>query len=614
MLENKGNDGETSWLDACPGARRVAYPVVLIVAVTVGWAAVTACAGSLGVPLAVAALALLLALHSSLQHEVIHGHPTGVRAIDEALVFPAFGLLVPYGRFRDQHLAHHHDPLLTDPYDDPESNYLDPAVWLRLPRPVRALLAANNTLLGRMAIGPFVGTFVLWRDDWRAFRAGNRGVGRAWVLHGLALVPVAAWLGLAGTMPLLAYLLGCWGGLAILRIRTFLEHQAHARAAARSVIIEDRGPLAFLFLNNNFHAVHHAHPRLPWYRLPGEYARRREHFLRKNGGYRYRSYGAVFARHLFRRKDPVAHPIWAPRRVSGVAALPMYDWPEIAGATDALWAAIRGRLRAEGVAAPERLTRGRGLAEVWTDPGLVLGQTCGLPLVERLGGRVAVVGALDYGLPGCAPGWYRSVVVARRDEGRARARGVPRRDAGGQRDRIRSRGGGRSSTMRRRWPRAGASSGAVVVTGAHADSVRAVAAGTADLAAIDMVSWRTGAALPAGGGAAGMPVPHRSDAGAAADRGGGERRRAAPPGDRGGGAGARCRRARGARGPRLRRARRRGLGDRRGAARGGAGPASRRRLNQIFTKAGAGSGRGAPRAGHRRMRGARRWTLPATSP
>ena len=62
------------------------------------------------------------------------------------------------------------------------------------------------------------------------------------------------------------------------------------------MIIEDRGPLALLFLNNNLHAVHHAHPRLPWYRLPGEYARRRDEFLRRNGGYRYGSYaGGVLA-------------------------------------------------------------------------------------------------------------------------------------------------------------------------------------------------------------------------------------------------------------------------------------------------------------------------------
>ena len=116
-----------------------------------------------------------------------------------------------------------------------------------------------------------------------------------------------------GTVPFWAYFAACWLALSILRVRTFLEHRAHEKTGARSVIIEDRGPLALLFLNNNLHAVHHAHPRLPWYRLPGEYARRRDEFLRRNGGYRYGSYAEVFSRHFLHRKDPVAHPIWTPR-------------------------------------------------------------------------------------------------------------------------------------------------------------------------------------------------------------------------------------------------------------------------------------------------------------
>ena len=95
-------------------------------------------------------------------------------------MFPALGLLLPYERFRDLHLAHHYDPLLTDPHDDPETNYLDPAVWARLRRPVRAVLAANNTLLGRMLIGPFLGMVCLWRRRPRAAsRAGDRRVARA---------------------------------------------------------------------------------------------------------------------------------------------------------------------------------------------------------------------------------------------------------------------------------------------------------------------------------------------------------------------------------------------------------------------------------------------------
>lgn len=299
----------------------VEWPTLgLMIVVTAGWGVVTAGAAALGPWVAVPLLALILALHSSLQHEAIHGHPTPWPRLNDALVFLPLGLVVPYERFKASHLAHHHDPLLTDPYDDPESNYLDPAVWGRLPRPVRAVLAANNTLLGRMVLGPFISTWVLWRDDLRAIRAGDRAVARAWALHAAGLVPVVLWLGSVGTLPAGAYLLAGWGGLAILKIRTFLEHQAHERAAARSVVIEDRGPLAFLFLNNNFHAVHHAHPRLPWYRLPAEYARRRETFLRRNGGYRYRSYGEVLRLHLFHRKDPVAHPIWTAPRERATAA------------------------------------------------------------------------------------------------------------------------------------------------------------------------------------------------------------------------------------------------------------------------------------------------------
>jgi fatty acid desaturase len=224
---------------------------------------------------------------------------------------------VPYERFRDTHLAHHRDERLTDPYDDPESNYLDPAVWARLSPAARALLRANNTLLGRMTIGPAIGLGRFWVEDARLIAAGDRAVARAWALHAAGLVPVALFLVYAGTMPLWAYLVAAYLANSVLRIRTFLEHQAHEKAAGRSVIIEDRGPLAFLFLNNNFHAVHHAHPRTPWYRLPALYAARRERFLARNRGYRFASYAEVFRRYFLATKDPVAHPLFAPRGGTG---------------------------------------------------------------------------------------------------------------------------------------------------------------------------------------------------------------------------------------------------------------------------------------------------------
>lgn len=260
-------------------------------------------------PLAVIALALLIALHSSLTHEAIHGHPFRSDALNSMLMFPALSLCIPYLRFRDMHLAHHQDEHLTDPYDDPESNYLDPAVWGRLARPAQVLLRLNNTLLGRLVLGPVIGQVTWMADDMRAIFRGDRAVLIGWLAH-LPALAFVLWLVALSPLPLPAYLLAAYLGLSLLKIRTFLEHRAHEAARARTVIIEDRGPLAFLFLNNNLHVVHHMHPKVPWYRLPALYRANRDHYLRRNEGYRYASYGEVFRRYFTRAKDPVPHPLW----------------------------------------------------------------------------------------------------------------------------------------------------------------------------------------------------------------------------------------------------------------------------------------------------------------
>jgi fatty acid desaturase len=289
----------------------VEWPTLLLLAATYAlWALGTTFASGWFLPLGILLTAVAIAQFSSLQHEVLHGHPFRNCLLNEALVFPALSLVVPYERFRDLHLAHHHDPALTDPYDDPESNFQDPAVWARTSAPLKALLRLNNTLLGRMVLGPAIGTVSLIRSDWRAARAGDRAVGRAWALNAVGVLLVLGWLLALGQMPVWAYVVAAYLGFSLLKIRTFLEHRAHEAARARTVIIEDRGPLALLFLNNNLHVVHHMHPGVPWYRLPATYRANREHYLRRNEGYLYRSYGEVIARYLFTAKDPVPHPLY----------------------------------------------------------------------------------------------------------------------------------------------------------------------------------------------------------------------------------------------------------------------------------------------------------------
>lgn len=289
---------------------RVEWPtVLLIVACNSAWALALFVLPGLSVALALGVAALAIALQSSLQHEVTHGHPFARRWIGEVMVFPSLNLAIPFVRFRDTHLAHHTDSNLTDPYDDPESNYLDPAVWDGLPRILRAVLVANNTLIGRLVLGPAVSQVAFMRGDWRMIRGGDRGLLAVWAAHAAAVAGILAAVTVS-PMPLWAYLVACYIALALLKIRTFLEHQAHERTRGRTVIIEDRGPLAFLFLNNNLHVVHHMHPKLPWYRLPAAYFANREKYLARNDGYLYRSYGEVFRRYLLRPKDPVAHPLW----------------------------------------------------------------------------------------------------------------------------------------------------------------------------------------------------------------------------------------------------------------------------------------------------------------
>ncbi|HSG95671.1 MAG TPA: fatty acid desaturase, partial [Afifellaceae bacterium] len=224
-----------------------------------GWAAALTMAGSFPAFFWAPILIVAITWHSSLQHEALHGHPFVSPLANEALVFPALGLFVPYRRFRTLHLSHHRDPNLTDPYDDPESFYLDPARWQNMAWPLQRLLAVNNTLAGRLVLGPAIVLAVFWHRDAAAIAKADRRVTAAWLIHLAALAPVITVIVLSA-VPFWACAACAYAGMGLLMLRTFLEHQAHCLARCRTVVIEDRGPLALLFLNNNFHVVHHVHP------------------------------------------------------------------------------------------------------------------------------------------------------------------------------------------------------------------------------------------------------------------------------------------------------------------------------------------------------------------
>lgn len=289
----------------------VEWPTLLVMSatyLTLGFA--TTWLSHISLPVAIFVAGIAIAQFSSLQHEVLHGHPFRNRLLSEATVFLGVTVFIPYIRFKDTHLAHHHDPILTDPYDDPESNFLDPKIWTSLPKIGQSLLKANNTLLGRILIGPAVSIWAFAGADMRAILGGNRHVLLAWTLHAVGVAMVFGWLWAMHGMPVWAYLIAAYFGFGLLKIRTFLEHRAHDLARARSVVIADKGFFALLFLNNNFHSVHHCQPGLAWYRLPGLFAQNRDQYLARNEGYFYATYTDVFRQYLFRAKDTVPHPLW----------------------------------------------------------------------------------------------------------------------------------------------------------------------------------------------------------------------------------------------------------------------------------------------------------------
>lgn len=295
------------------GANRVSQGVewptlALVIGCYALWLLALFWLSALWLPLGMVFVTFSVALHSSLTHELIHGHPFRTARANEILGYPCLGLFVPYRRFRDMHLAHHNDSNLTDPYDDPESNYLDPDVWSRLSPAMRWLLRVNNTLLGRMLLGPVIGQLAFLRSDWVSIRAGNRAVQTAWALQIPSLVLVLTVVAVS-PMPIWAYLICAYAGYGIIKIRTFLEHRAHDRASGRTVVVEGGGLLSFLFLNNNLHVVHHMHPHVAWYKLPALWQSKKNHYLRRNEGYYYRSYADIFRAHFLRAKDPVPHPL-----------------------------------------------------------------------------------------------------------------------------------------------------------------------------------------------------------------------------------------------------------------------------------------------------------------
>ncbi|WP_161974189.1 phosphate/phosphite/phosphonate ABC transporter substrate-binding protein [Rhizobium deserti] len=124
---------------------------------------------------------------------------------------------------------------------------------------------------------------------------------------------------------------------------------------------------------------------------------------------------------------------------------------------------------------------------LWQSFDLVLAQTCGLPYATSLRSRVRLVGTPSYDI-GCAPGFYYSVLITpaghafdglERFFGRIAVNGTDSQSgfAALQLALLRPNGSPRGALD-------------ICQTGSHRASIKAVAEGRAELAAIDVVSFK----------------------------------------------------------------------------------------------------------------------------
>jgi len=293
---------------SAPG--RVDLPTLLLaVFVYGGWLTLTFAARSWSLWIVAPAVVVVLILHSSMQHEVLHGHPTRSRFINDLIGNVPLSLWLPYRRYRISHLTHHRDERLTDPVDDPESYYWTAKALAGKSGLSRLMLRAQQTLAGRIVIGSFWIPGMYIASEWQRIRRDEPGLRAIWLEHLFLCIPIVLWLSLVCHIPLWVYIVAmAIPANGLLLIRSFAEHRAVDNVRERVAVVENSWIFGPLFLFNNLHALHHEAPGISWYLLPALYRQHRQRLIHENGGLLYNTYFDVARRFLWRSHDVLIHP------------------------------------------------------------------------------------------------------------------------------------------------------------------------------------------------------------------------------------------------------------------------------------------------------------------
>jgi fatty acid desaturase len=251
--------------------------------------------------------AYLTAWHFSLQHEAIHSFRGVPRWLRFAVVFPPLGLWFPFPLYRKSHRTHHRDEDLAMPGMDTESYYVRKEDWERMGAVAHAILMFNQTLLGRLTIGPLLRLRLLVSREIGRVRKGDRSHLPHWGIHIVAVALLFGFISGVAGFPWWQYvLLVAYPGMSLGLLRAFYEHRAAVEPAERTASVESNFVFGMLFLYNNLHVVHHRQPAMPWYDIPRFYRENKDELLRANGRFVYSGYGVLARKFLL---VPVFKPV-----------------------------------------------------------------------------------------------------------------------------------------------------------------------------------------------------------------------------------------------------------------------------------------------------------------
>jgi fatty acid desaturase len=284
--------------------------VALTFVIYSSWAAITYFHALLPVWFVVPAGAWLIAWHSSLQHENLHGHPTPWQSVNTLLAYPPLSLWLPYHVYRTSHLDHHRAETLAHPQSDPESYYWTKSAWAGLGSIGQALVTWQTTLIGRLAIGPAWNAGRLMMRELFFAGATLRNGLMNWSFHLLGCTIVLIWVIGVCQMSFWFYL-SCivYPGTSLSLVRSFIEHRAARTAGEQTATVENAKILGLLFLFNNLHVVHHSRPDLPWYKIPAWYKDHRESLITSKAVRVYPGYFEIARRYLLKSFDDPIHPL-----------------------------------------------------------------------------------------------------------------------------------------------------------------------------------------------------------------------------------------------------------------------------------------------------------------